>query len=386
MWLHPVSVEKWFPWNEKHQSGHSRLRPSNPALSWILHFLNVAFILLCIVQLCVELLLQFFQHVDDTRQVELIHVGFRCLVVARLLSVAQVHHLCVLLSVFFIAHVPEESRHNPSDALPTTTLLRTETLLFFQEAGNLELTPSNFAREPATCPPKVETPSRTFFLNGLGGRESMECGVTRHIFSSNGSRQNGRQGQVVKRSRDTSSHHLALRSMCQRNTFRTQLWCWSGPSRLFRQRGTRNIAGWWTAFARHQRIHDEFQWKSQWGRSSSGACASSRHRPICTSSLVPLDLTVLPSFHHHHLVLVLQWHITIRLSGNRTFCWQLINILDGLFILLILNRLSTFNHERTSDLLELTRKGKLHIHLDLLFKLANGMVHGIELEHLEVSK
>ena len=37
----------------------------------------------------------------------------------------------------------------------------------------------------------------------------MECGLSRHIFSSIGLRQNGRQGQVVKRSRDTSSHHLA---------------------------------------------------------------------------------------------------------------------------------------------------------------------------------
>ena len=36
------------------------------------------------------------------------------------------------------------------------------TLLFFQEAGNPEITPSNFAREPATCPYKVETPSLTF--------------------------------------------------------------------------------------------------------------------------------------------------------------------------------------------------------------------------------
>ena len=58
-----------------------------------------------------ELLLQFSQHVDDTRQVELAHVGFRCLVVARLLGVARIHHLCVLLYVFFLAHVSEESRN-----------------------------------------------------------------------------------------------------------------------------------------------------------------------------------------------------------------------------------------------------------------------------------
>ena len=51
-------------------------------------------------------------------------------------------------------------------------------------------------------------------------------------------------------------------------------------------------------------------------------------------------------------------------------------------MLLILNRLSTFHHERTSDLLELTRKGEPHLTLDLLSKLVNGMVHAIMLEIL----
>ena len=54
------------------------------------------------------------------------------------------------------------------------TLLRAETLLSFKRLGNTEVTPSNFAREPATCPSKVETPSQTYLTNGVGGRESME--------------------------------------------------------------------------------------------------------------------------------------------------------------------------------------------------------------------
>ena len=98
--------------------------------------------------------------------------------------------------------------HKLSDTRPTLPPYFERDTAIFQEAGKLTTLQATLL---GSLPPvfKVETPSRPFLTNGVGGRESMECDFSRLICSSFGLRQNGRRGQWRRGQRDESSHHQA---------------------------------------------------------------------------------------------------------------------------------------------------------------------------------